>query len=472
MGPAVVRALAHYVPSGRVDGAELRRHWDPQAPPGAGPTLAVPDFDEDVVTMAVEAAFRVLAAAGAAAEDVDWIVVATCSSPYGEPSAAALVARALHVAPACETTTLAGSTRGGLQALSLAADAVVAGRRRLVLAIAAEDRHGQMGTALERRLGAAAAAALVASGDEGLRLSSWASHRHGVPTQWRAATARALESLDDPRFERDENATPAVAGALDALLEANPGELATVAAPAALAAAVRRGGHCDAPVGDAAAGAGDSGAAGSLIALEQAWRDVGGAGRCAALAYESGAGADALLCEISGRAPAAAPQPAPRPVDYVELLRRRGVVEAPPAPEPTAPYAATPAALRDAPFVDDLTGLRCAVCGSLNFPARPSCIDCSSTELSPVPLPRRGRVVTHNSQFVVAVAPEPAPVSVGVVRLDGEGGERGGQLSGMFVADGAAIAIGAPVELVHRRLGSERGLVKYGWKLRVAEERE
>ena len=57
------------------------------------------------------------------------------------------------------------------------------------------------------------------------------------------------------------------------------------------------------------------------------------------------------------------------------------------------------------------------------------------------------------------------------MRLDGARGERGGQLSGMFVAgDEARIAIGAPVELVHRRLGSERGLVKYGWKLRIVEE--
>jgi hydroxymethylglutaryl-CoA synthase len=246
----------------------------------------------------------------------------------------------------------------------------------------------------------------------------------------------------------------------------------TVAAPAALASAVRRSGRCDSPASDAEDAAGDTGAAGSLIALERAWRDSEDGGHCVAVAYESGAGAEALLCEISGTAPAAKPQPAPRPVDYVELLRRRGLLEAPAAPDPTAPYAATPAALRDAPYVDDLTGLRCAACGSLNFPARPSCIDCGSTELSPVPLPRRGRVVTHNSQFVVAVTPEPAPVSVGVVRLDGEGGERGGQLSGMFVADGAAIEIGAPVELVQRRLGSERGLIKYGWKLRiVAEER-
>ncbi|HEX2161516.1 MAG TPA: zinc ribbon domain-containing protein, partial [Thermoleophilaceae bacterium] len=221
---------------------------------------------------------------------------------------------------------------------------------------------------------------------------------------------------------------------------------------------------------DAGAEAGDTGAAGSLLALASAWQGAERGDRCAALAYESGAGADALLVEATAPPPPTATQPARRPVGYVELLRRRDLLEPPPPPDPSAPYAATPAALRDAPYVDDLTGLECAVCGSLNFPARPTCIDCGSSELSPVPMPRTGRVVTHNEQFVVGVAPEPAPVSVGVVRLDGASGERGGQVSAMFVDGDAAIEIGAPAELVHRRLGSERGLVKYGWKLRIVGE--
>jgi hydroxymethylglutaryl-CoA synthase len=472
-GGAVVRALASYVPAGRVDAAEVRRHWDPQAPAGTGAAFAVPDFDEDVVTMAVEVAERALAAAGTIAEEVDAIVLATCSSPYGEPSAAGLVARALRVGAGCETVTLGGSPRGGLQALRVAAGMVAGDGGRQVLAIASDDRHGRAGTALERRLGAAAAAAVVGAGGEGLRLRRWASHRHGVPTQWRSAVERALESGDDPRFERDENAAPAVAGALAALDDGAAAEAAGVAAPAALAGPVRRAASGASTVTDGWADAGDAGTAGVLLALERAWRDAAVGDRCRALAYESGAGADAALVEVAGVAPASAPHPEPSAVGYVELLRRRGLLAGPAAPEAIAPYMATPAALRDAPFVDDLTGLECAACGSLNFPARPSCIDCGATALTPVPLPRTGRVVTHNSQFVVAVAPEPAPVSVGVVRLDGARGERGGQLSGMFVAgDERRIAIGAPVELVHRRLGSERGLVKYGWKLRIAERGE
>jgi uncharacterized OB-fold protein len=67
----------------------------------------------------------------------------------------------------------------------------------------------------------------------------------------------------------------------------------------------------------------------------------------------------------------------------------------------------------------------------------------------------------------VAVAPEPPPVVVGVVRLEGLKGERGGQVSGMFTeTDAGQLRMGDAVELVYRRVGVEDGLVKYGWKFR------
>ena len=77
-------------------------------------------------------------------------------------------------------------------------------------------------------------------------------------------------------------------------------------------------------------------------------------------------------------------------------------------------------------------------------------------------------MITYNVQHVVAVFPEAAPVSVGVARVDGAEGTRGGQVSAMF-CDTAPdlLRVGAPVELVYRRAGIDDGLVKYGWKLRV-----
>jgi len=52
---AEVLALATYVPPGRLSVDEVRRHWASADAPGVR-TVAVAGFDEDAVTLAVEAA--------------------------------------------------------------------------------------------------------------------------------------------------------------------------------------------------------------------------------------------------------------------------------------------------------------------------------------------------------------------------------------------------------------------------------
>jgi 3-hydroxy-3-methylglutaryl CoA synthase len=70
--------LATYAPSGRLSVDEVRRHWGSAGPPGVR-TVAVAGFDEDTVTMAVEALDAVLSATGRTAEDLDALYFATGS---------------------------------------------------------------------------------------------------------------------------------------------------------------------------------------------------------------------------------------------------------------------------------------------------------------------------------------------------------------------------------------------------------
>lgn len=162
-------------------------------------------------------------------------------------------------------------------------------------------------------------------------------------------------------------------------------------------------------------------------------------------------------------------RPAEVSIDYVGYLQRFGVVEGPEPPPPIVPHAATPGAFRD-DGEGSLAGGRCVTCRSLNVPPRRRCIDCGGTSLVSERAPRRGSIVTYNVQHVVAVHPEPSPVAVGVVRLTGEEGARGGQVSAMVCdSDLELLHVGSPVELVYRRLGADDGLVKYGWKVRVVQ---
>ncbi len=464
MTTAGIQGIGTYVPPGRLPVSELRRHWPGVAGPGGVTSVSVAGFDEDVVTMGVEASDAVMAVTGIEAGDIDLLLMATCSSPYAEHSAAAEVARALGLAPTAGLVDLAGSVLGGVQAVIAAADAVRAGRVGRALVVVSDCRRGRPGTAVEA-LGAGSVA-LVVSRDAPAVIGATSSWRHGVPTRWRPDGANALHHYDDTRYELLGLVVPAVSAALDAL-DPRPAFTAVGPLDPRSRSTVHRAVGLD---GDGSAAEmaviGDLGSAGPLFAL--AGHLSSGSGETGAcVAVEPGSGAAAFAVHATVAVPAVDRRPASANIDYIEYLQRAGVLEGPVPPAPIVPHAASPGAARD-DAGGSLAGSRCVACGSLHVPPRRVCADCGGLDLALERAPREGRVVTFNVQHVVAVHPEPAPVAVGVVRLEGEGGERGGQVSAMFCdSDLGALVVGAPVELVYRRLGTEDGLVKYGWKARA-----
>jgi 3-oxoacyl-[acyl-carrier-protein] synthase-3 len=93
--------------------------------------------DESVVDMAAEAGGKAVAAAGLQPDDVDMVVVATCTMPSQIPSAAAQVATRLGIrAPGA--FDLNAACAGFVYGVSTAASAVVSGAARHVLVIGSE----------------------------------------------------------------------------------------------------------------------------------------------------------------------------------------------------------------------------------------------------------------------------------------------------------------------------------------------
>lgn len=473
MATVGITATGSYVPPWRVPAKAIARHWPAGGRAPGVTTASVAGYDEDVVTMGVEAARAALDAAGLDAAAVDALVFATCSSPYAEHGAGAEAAKPLALRRDTTVVELAGSTRGGVQGLRIACAMVAAGDAERVLVIAADDRRGEPGTALEQSFGAGAVALLVGADDVAVAVEGWASHRSGVATRWRPDGETTVRVFEDARFERQYGVLEPVAAAAAALADrADDIRFVAIGHPdGALARPLRRALKLDDHVDladDIPRTVGDLGAAAALQSLHEvcARAEVGAGGFV--VGVEPGSGADVALLRVVAPVPAAGAAPAATEIDYVDFLQRKGALRGPGLNEPVVPWAATPAAHRDEPFTAELTALVCDACGSMNFPARRICIDCGATAFHPEPMPRTGRVVTYNQQYVVAVSPEPVPVSVGVVRLDGAGGNRGGQVSAMFTDSPAeSIVIDAPVELVYRRVGLEYGLVKYGWKFRV-----
>ncbi|GAB3211991.1 beta-ketoacyl-ACP synthase III [Marinactinospora thermotolerans] len=97
----------------------------------------IADADESVVDMAVAAGGKALAASGLSAEDINLVIVATCTQRDQIPNAAASVAARLGI-PAPGAFDVNAACAGFCYALGLASDAVRGGSARNVLVIGAE----------------------------------------------------------------------------------------------------------------------------------------------------------------------------------------------------------------------------------------------------------------------------------------------------------------------------------------------
>lgn len=93
--------------------------------------------DETVVDMAVEASAKALADSGVTGDQVDLVLVATCTHPYHTPGTAGMVATRIG-ASGVGAMDLSAACAGFCYALSVAADAIRAGTARYVVVVGSD----------------------------------------------------------------------------------------------------------------------------------------------------------------------------------------------------------------------------------------------------------------------------------------------------------------------------------------------
>jgi len=113
-----------------------------------------------------------------------------------------------------------------------------------------------------------------------------------------------------------------------------------------------------------------------------------------------------------------------------------------------------------------LVGEVCPHCESKIFPPRDVCPECGKEAKTPYQFSGRGEVYSYTTVYEAPAGyEENAPYTVALVKLE-EGPIVTAQLTDLGEAP---VQIGAPVEMVTRRLrqdGDERGMIVYGYKFR------
>ncbi len=440
---------------------------------------AMANWDEDSVTMAVEAGRDCLPAADAIADRafIDAIYFASTSMPFADRQNGGIAARALSLSENISSFDLTASQRAGTSALIAGLDAVAGGRAKAPLVLAGEKRKARAASAQELAFGDAAAALTL--GRENVIAKFLGSHSLTVDfiDHFRGEGEEFDYNWED-RWIRDEGYTKLVPQAVTALLEKTGVKAADIAhfimpCPFAKfdATLAKRCGIAPEAVRDnLAATVGDCGSARALLMLVHALQHAGPGEKI--LVVQFGNGVDALLFETTdalsgfsrGGVTAALDRRRPE-TNYMKFLAFNGLVDIEKGMRAEIDKkTALTVVYRKSDMLTGLVGGKCRQCGTAQFPRTRICVNpnCKAVD-SQDPYSfaeQEGTVLSWSADFLTySMSP---PNHYGMITFaDG----------GRFMADitdveQGSIDSGTKVKMVFRikDFDSKRGFVRYFWK--------
>lgn len=427
---------------------------------GRGPVRSVAAYDEDAVTMAVEALRHI----GGDTPPGRQLLLATTSAPYEVKTAAGIVHEALGADPGVMALDLRGH-RSGAAALDL----VVRGGAAAAMSDVRTTRPGAPDELVQGD-----GAVAFTGGTEAAVLLSRAGHTVELLERWRLP-GEAHDRVWDERFTADvlaDAATVAVRRALDDAGLDTVDHLVVSSSNARVAAAVRRtlgGGGEDATVERAT---GFTGAAHPGLMLAAAL-DIAEPGQTILLLSVT-EGADAFVFRAGESVRSARSGPSVREqlrdrqaLSYGRYLRWRGLLEVQGPARPAAAAPASPPMYRRTGWKYRLEGSCCDSCGKVTAPPGKACASCGRVSSSSATVSLRDKVATVVSvtQDRLTTMPE-SQVAIVVADVDG-----GGRLTG-YATDVSAeeVVVGMRLTPSFRRLWSTDGIHNYFWKLRPGRE--
>ena len=473
-----ISAFGAYVPRLRLQReaiAQANTWFDPSLGPLARGERSFCNWDEDSVTMAVEAARD---ATDAATRDrIGAICLASTTLPFLDRQNAGIVAEALQLEEALRTMDVAGSQRAGTTGLLGMIDAVKAGCQSAML-VASEHRRARVGSPLEM-LSGDAAAALVLGGEPAVARFV---DSHSVATDFIDHFRTAESGFDydwEARWVRDEGYMKLVPAAVQALFEKTgivAGDVAHFLLPCAQnrvpATVAKRLEINDSAVADnLTANCGQTGAAHPILMLAHTLERAAPGERVLVVGF--GQGCDALLFEVTGAAGSASPRRGVsgwleqrRPEDnYAKFQTFNGLVEREYGKRAEVDTPAPLSAIyRNRKMINAFAGGRCTSCGTVQFPRSVYCVNpecgAADTQEDHVMADATGKVLTWTADRLTFDMNPPA--YFGLVEFD----EGGRAMMDFTDVDPETFDIDTPVSAHFRvkQIDRRRGFRRYFWK--------
>lgn len=177
-----------YIPRYRLPGAEVARVWTGGLGGSPVKEKAVAGLDEDVITMAIEAARNALARAQIDPTLIRAVWVGSESHPYAVKPSSTIVAEAIGAVPNTEAADWEFACKAGSEALQASIGLVGSRMAQYALSIGMDTAQGRPGDALEYTAASGGAAYLVGPVDEALAVFNGSySFVTDTPDFWRRA---------------------------------------------------------------------------------------------------------------------------------------------------------------------------------------------------------------------------------------------------------------------------------------------
>jgi hydroxymethylglutaryl-CoA synthase len=454
-----------YVPTYRLPREVMAKEW---GIPSLGGERSVANFDEDSLTLAVNAAVDALGERNP--QSLGGVFFASTTSPYREKQAAVTVATVLDASPEIRTMDFTDTLRAGTSALLTALDLVSSGKS--ILVCSGDSRMGEPDSQQEQNYGDAGGAILV--GAENVlaeAVGTYTISQEFLGT-WRTEEqdyTRSFPGAFETKFGYNRFITAAVQGVLKKCnIAVKDIAGAAIAAPSQriLQGALRSLGlDAKAQVQDTFWNTiGDAGTAQPLVLLAAVLERAKPGDLILVAGY--GDGGDAAIFRVTD---AISGFRAVRSVfsqieikrtlsSYGKYARFRKLMRK----DYTTTDTSTPVVLlRDQKEILPLHGGKCPKCNTVQFPIHRICIECGYRDgLQEVKLPRKGNLFTFTHDYLTET-PDP-PTTHAVIDLDG-GGRVYVQLTD---CEPERVQIGMPLELTFRKYHEGYGLKNYFWKAR------
>jgi len=473
-----ILAYGAYIPRRRLarkSVADANAWFNPALRGQAKAERSMCNWDEDAVTMAVEAARDCLT--GFDRDQVRSVQLASTSFPFEDRLNSGIVAQALNLGAEISSLDVGSSQRAATAGLAAVLEGA-AGAGGPALFLASEKRRTKVGSTLEMTSGDGAAALLVGTGKVIAKFIGGNSRTVDFIDHYRGQ-GFAYDYVWEERWIRDEGYNKIVPATLVGLFKKTgiePGSIAHFCMPCTLgkvaASLAKKAGIPEGAVRDNLhAVCGETGTAHSLVMLADALAAAKPGERILVVGF--GQGCDALLFEATADLQRLPPRMGVRgylarrreETNYNRFLAFNDLVTLERGMRAELDKQTALSTLyRNRNMILSLVGGRCSKCGTAQFPKTNVCVnpDCNAfhTQTDHAFAETGGKVNSHTADQLT-YSPDP-PAICGMVQFDG-----GGRLMADFTdMDMAELSVGLRMRMVFRikDYDSQRGFTRYFWK--------